>query len=76
MDAARGYHAKGTKSERGQMPYDITYMWNLKYGTNELIHRNRNRVIKNRLVVAKGDGGGREMDCEFGVGRCKLLRVE
>ena len=51
-------------------------MWNLKYGTNELIHINRNRVIENRLVGAKGDGGGREIDCEFGVGRCKLLRVE
>ena len=24
-------------SER-QIPYDITYMWNLKYGTNELIY--------------------------------------
>ena len=27
------------KSERErQIPYDITYMWNLKYGTNEPIH--------------------------------------
>ena len=25
-----------TKSEReSKIPYDITYMWNLKYGTNE-----------------------------------------
>ena len=22
-----------------QIPYDITYMWNLKYDTNELIHK-------------------------------------
>ena len=22
-----------------QIPYDITYMWNLKYDTNELIYR-------------------------------------
>ena len=22
-----------------QMPYDITYMWNLKYGTNEPIYK-------------------------------------
>ena len=28
------------KSERKrQIPYDITYMWNLKYGTNEPIYR-------------------------------------
>ena len=27
------------KSERErQIPYDITYMWDLKYGTNELIY--------------------------------------
>ena len=36
MDAARDYHTKQSKSER-QIPYDIIYMWNLKYGTNELI---------------------------------------
>ena len=26
-----------SKSER-QIPYDISYMWNLKYDTNELIY--------------------------------------
>ena len=36
MDATRDYH---TKSERErQIPYDITYMWNLKYDTNEPIY--------------------------------------
>ena len=34
MDATRDYHTKWSKSERErQIPYDITYMWNLKYGT-------------------------------------------
>ena len=29
-----------SKSERErQIPYDITYMWNIKYGTNEPIHK-------------------------------------
>ena len=29
-----------SKSERErQIPYDITYMWNLKYDTNELIYK-------------------------------------
>ena len=32
--------------------------------------------MKNRLVVAKGNGGGSRMDWEFGVGRCKLLHLE
>ena len=38
MDATRDYHTKRSKSERErQMPYDITYMWNLKDDTNEPI---------------------------------------
>ena len=38
MDATRDYHTKWSKSERErQIPYDITYVWNLKYDTNELI---------------------------------------
>ena len=33
-------HTKWTKSERGrQIQYDIAYMWNLKYDTNELIYK-------------------------------------
>ena len=39
MDATRDYHTKWSKSERErQIPYGITYMWNLKYDTNELIY--------------------------------------
>ena len=39
MDATRDYHTKWSKSERErQIPYDITYMWNLKYNTNEPIY--------------------------------------
>ena len=37
MDGPRDYHTKWSKSER-QIPYDITYMWNLKYDINELIY--------------------------------------
>ena len=29
--------------------------------------------IEKRLVVAKGEGGGRMMDWEFGISRCKLV---
>ena len=37
MDGPRDYH---TKSERGrQIPHDNTYMWNLKYVTNELTYK-------------------------------------
>ena len=39
MDGPRDYHTKSSKSERErQIPYDITYTWNLKYDTNELIY--------------------------------------
>ena len=38
MDATRDYYTKWSKSERErQIPYGITYMGNLKYGTNESI---------------------------------------
>ena len=40
MDATRDYHAKWSKSDRErQIPYDITYMWNLKYDTDELTYK-------------------------------------
>ena len=41
-----------------QIPYDVTYMWNLKYDINELIHET-NRLTENRLGRG-GAGGGME----------------
>ena len=36
MDATRHYHPEWNKSGRErQIPYGITYMWNLKYDTKE-----------------------------------------
>ena len=32
--------------------------------------------MENRLLFAKGQAAGSEMDGEFGVGRCKLLHLE
>ena len=39
--------------------YDVTYMWNLKYDTNELSYKTERRLTDtgNRLVVAKTEGG-------------------
>ena len=40
MDRPRDDHTKWSKSEsERQIPYDITYMWNIKYDTNELIYK-------------------------------------
>ena len=78
VDGPRDYQTKRSKSERErQMPYDITYMWNLKYDTNELLwNRNRLTDIENRLVVAKGGVAGERWGWEFGVNSCKLLYLE
>ena len=40
MDGPRDYHTKWSKSEKErQIPYDITYMCNLKYDTNEPMYK-------------------------------------
>ena len=40
MDEPRDYHTKRSQSEsERQIPYDTTYVWNLKYDTNELIYK-------------------------------------
>ena len=35
MDGTRDYHTKWSQTEKDEIPYDITYMGNLKYNTNE-----------------------------------------
>ena len=53
------------KSERErQIPYDITYMWNLKYDTNELIYKTeRDSQTQRRDLWLPGVGlGGWERD--------------
>jgi len=52
-----------SQSERErQTPYGITYMWNLKYGTDELIYKTETDPQKqktNLWLLPKGKGGGR-----------------
>ena len=60
MGGPRDYHTKWSKSERErQIPYNITYMWNLKYDTNKLIYETKTRLtdIENKLTVTKGERG-------------------
>ena len=42
MDATSDYH---TKLEREQIPYDVTYMQNLKYTANELIYETETELL-------------------------------
>ena len=79
MDGTRASHTKWSKSERErQIPYDITYMWNLKCGTNEPICKTEtdSQTWRTDWWVAKGEKGGSGMDWESGVSRCKLLHLE
>ena len=42
MDGPRDYLdylSKVSQTEKDKIPYDITYMWNLKYDINELIYK-------------------------------------
>ena len=40
MNGPRDDHTKSRKTERErQISHDITYMWNLKYDTNELTYK-------------------------------------
>ena len=59
LDRPRDHHTKWSKSEReSQIPYDITYMWKLKYNRNELIYKTETDSLtdtENRLLVAKRD---------------------
>ena len=74
MDATRDYHTKWSKSERErQILYNTTYMWNLKYSTNEPIYKTETDS-QNRFVVAEEGRSGRDWEVE--VSRCKLLQLE
>ena len=40
LDGSRDYHTKWSKSDRDrQIPYEIPYIWNLQYDTNELTYK-------------------------------------
>ena len=59
-----------------QIPYDITYKWNLIYGTNESFHRKENHGHGEQTCGCQEGGEGSRMDWEFGVNRCRLLPLE
>ena len=60
MNLDRDYYIKQSKSERErQISYDITYMWNIKYDTNELIYEPQtdSQTQKPKLWLPKGKAG-------------------
>ena len=54
------------------MLYDITYMWNLKYDTIELIYKTETGSQRSDLWLPRGRDGGKRLDWELAVSRCKL----
>ena len=79
MDGPRDYHTKWSKSDRErQIPYDITYMWNLKYDANEPIYETEtdSQTLRTDLWLPRGRWSEGGMDWEFGISRCKLLYIE
>ena len=68
MDGPRDYCTRWSKSKRErQIPYDITYIWNLKDNTNEHIYKTET----DRHREQRRGCGGRK-DWELGISRCKL----
>ena len=59
MDGSRNYHTKWQKAER-QILYEITYVWNLKYDTNELIYKTKttSKHGKQTYSYQRGKGAG------------------
>ena len=69
------------KSERERrIAYDVIYMWNLKYGTNDPIYKTEGDHGRGEQTCGcwgvGRERGGNEINWEFGVGRCKLLHLE
>jgi len=43
---------------------------------NPPMRQKQNQEVEKRLVVAKQEGHGRRMDCEFGISICKLVYTD
>ena len=63
-DGPREHHTKESKSDRERyVPYDITYMWNLKNNTNKSVYKTEidSEIQKTNLQLPKGKGGPRQI---------------
>ena len=45
-----------------QIPYDISHIWNLLYGTNKPFHRKENHGLVEQTCGCQGGGGGSGMN--------------
>ena len=49
-----------TNQREGQMPYDITYMWKLKYDANEPLYETESHRHREQTCGCRGRVRGRE----------------
>ena len=56
-----------------QIPYDITYMWNLKYDTNKLIHKTEIKLRRRIQAYCYKIRTVRGINKEFEISRYILL---
>ena len=76
-DVSRDYHTEWSKSARKrQTSYDITYMWNLKYDTDELICETKTVSQIQRADFQLSVVGGGRKDWEFGLGKLLTDRMD
>ena len=67
--------SKAVLSWERQIPYDITYGWNLNHDTNELTYETEtdSQTQRSELWLPRRKSGG--MNWEFGISRRKLLNI-
>ena len=61
MDGPTGYHTKSSKSERERqivIPYDIIYIWTLKYNANEHTYETETHRQRKQIWLPRGRRSG------------------
>ena len=59
MDGTGEHYAKGNKpGGEGQIPYDLTFNWNIINKRKKQTKYNQRLEVKNNLTIARGEWGG------------------
>ena len=65
-----------SQKEKDRDQYDITYMFNLKYNTNEhTMKQKQTQGHREQTCGGHGKGGWRGNSWEFGISRCKQVYI-
>ena len=78
MDRTRDSQTEWSKSERErQIPYDITYDWNLIYNTNEPFHRKekKSELYLHILALLEGSRGTYGKNSKYNAKRLNIFSL-